>query len=365
MKDMLKRYGKRYFIDAMGGMAQGLFASLLIGTIIGTLGGYVPVAPIRDFLLMVASVCKNDFVVGAAIGVGMARAMNAAPLVMYASAIVGAGSYSIGLIVNKATLAIAAHYLPGAALSADATKLIAGPGGCFFAVILAVELGMLVSKKTRLDILVTPIVTILPAMLFARLVCPYIAYAMFYLGNFINTATEYAPLWMGIVIAVVVGMILTLPISSAAICAMIGISGLAGGAATVGCCAQMVGFAVISFRANRWGGLLSQGLGTSMLQMGNICRKPQIWIAPTLAAAVCGPLSTLLFRLECSGVSAGMGTCGLVGPIGVITATPHSPAMWIGLVLLCLVLPAVLSLVFSLILEKLGLYSVDDMRLEA
>ena len=205
MKEMIKRYGKRYFIDAMGGMAQGLFASLLIGTIIGTLGGYIPVASIRDFLLMVASVCKNDFVVGAAIGVGMARAMNAAPLVMYASAIVGAGSYSIGLIVNKVSMEIAAHYLPGAALSADTTKLIAGPGGCFFAVILAVELGMLVSKKTRLDILVTPLVTILPATLFARLVCPYIAYAMFYLGNFINTATEYAPLWMGIVISVVVG----------------------------------------------------------------------------------------------------------------------------------------------------------------
>jgi uncharacterized membrane protein len=368
MKDKLKLYGKRYFIDAMGGMAQGLFASLLIGTIIGTLGGYIPVAPIREFLLMVASVCKNDFVVGAAIGIGMARAMNAAPLVMYASAVVGAGSYSIGLIVNKAAgaaMSIVAHYLPGAALDAGTTKLIAGPGGCFLAVIIAVELGMLVSKKTKLDILVTPLVTLIPALLVARLTCPYIAYAMFYLGDFINTATEYAPLWMGIIIAVVVGMILTLPISSAAICAMIGISGLAGGAATVGCCAQMVGFAVMSFRANRWGGLVSQGLGTSMLQMGNICRKPQIWIAPTLAAAVCGPLSTLLFKLECTGVSAGMGTCGLVGPIGVITATPHSPMMWIGLVLLCLVLPAVLSLVFSLIFEKLGLYSVDDMKLDS
>jgi uncharacterized membrane protein len=365
MKETLKRYGKRYFIDAMGGMAQGLFASLLIGTIIGTLGGYIPVAPIRDLLLMIASVCKNDFVVGAAIGIGMARAMNAAPLVMYASAVVGAGSYSIGLIVNKATMDIAAHYLPGAALEGGMTKLIAGPGGCFIAVIIAVELGMLVSKKTKLDILVTPLVTLVPALLVARFTCPYIAYAMFYLGDFINTATEYAPLWMGIIISVVVGMILTLPISSAAICAMIGISGLAGGAATVGCCAQMVGFAVISFRANRWGGLLSQGLGTSMLQMGNICRKPQIWIAPTLAAAVCGPLSTLLFKLECTGVSAGMGTCGLVGPIGVITATPHSPTMWIGLVLLCLVLPAVLSLIFSLILEKMGLYRVDDMKLEA
>ena len=365
MKEKLKQYGKRYFIDAMGGMAQGLFASLLIGTIIGTLGGYIPVSAIRDFFQMVATVCKNDFVVGAAIGIGMARAMNASPLVMYSSAVVGAGSYSIGLVVNKATMDILSHYLPGTALLEGTTKLIAGPGGCFFAVILAVELGMLVSKKTKLDILVTPVVTILPAMLLARLISPYIAYAMFYLGDFINTATDYAPFWMGIVISVVVGMILTLPISSAAICAMIGIGGLAGGAATVGCCAQMVGFAVMTFRANRWGGLVSQGLGTSMLQMGNICRKPQIWIAPTLAAAVCGPLSTLLFKLECNGVSAGMGTCGLVGPIGVITATPHSATMWIGIALLCFILPAVLSLVFSLILEKLGLYGVNDMKLDA
>ncbi len=364
MKDTLKKLGRRYFLDAMGGMAQGLFASLLIGTIIGTLGGYIPWDPLRDFLTMVANVCKNGYVVGAAIGVGMACAMKAAPLVMYCAAVVGAGSYSIGLLVNKVTMETVSHYLPGGAVGEGLTSLVAGPGGCFFAVILAVELGMLVSKKTKLDILVTPVVTILPAMLFARLICPYIAYAMFYLGEFINTATEYAPFWMGIVIAVVVGIILTLPISSAAICAMIGISGLAGGAATVGCCAQMVGFAVMTFRANGWGGLVSQGLGTSMLQMGNICRKPQIWIAPTLAAAVCGPLSTMLFKLECTGVSAGMGTCGLVGPIGVISATESSATMWIGLVLTCILLPAVLSLVFSLIMEKLGWYHISDTKLE-
>ena len=358
-----KKYARRYFLDAMGGMAQGLFASLLIGTIIGTVGGYIPWAPLKDLLTMIASVCKNDFVVGAAIGVAMARAMGADPLVMYSSAIVGAGSYSIGLIVNKATMEVASHYLPGAALAEGMSKLTAGPGGCFFAVILAVELGMLVSKKTRLDILVTPLVTIIPAMLLARLISPYIAYAMFHLGNFINAATEYAPFWMGIVIAVVVGMILTLPISSAAICAMIGISGIAGGAATVGCCAQMVGFAVMSFRVNGWGGLVSQGLGTSMLQMGNICKKPQIWLPPTLAAAICGPLSTLIFKLECTGVSAGMGTCGLVGPIGVIAASGTGAMVWFGLLLLCIILPAVLSLAFSLLLEKLGWYQKDDLKL--
>ena len=360
--EKIKKYARRYFLDAMGGMAQGLFASLLIGTIIGTIAGYIPWAALKDVLSMIATVCKNDFVVGAAIGIGMARAMGADPLVMYSGAVVGAGSYSIGLTVTK-SMEILDTYVPGGVLTGDMSKLVAGPGGCFFAVIVAVELGMLVSKKTRLDILVTPIVTIIPAMLLARLLSPVIAFGMFHLGNFINTATEYAPFWMGIVIAIVVGMILTLPISSAAICAMIGISGIAGGAAVVGCCAQMVGFAVISFRVNGWSGLLSQGLGTSMLQMGNICRKPQIWIAPTLAAAVCGPLSTMIFKLQCNGVSAGMGTCGLVGPIGVISASGTDTFVWIGLVLLCILLPAVLSLVFSLLLEKLGWYKKEDLTL--
>ena len=167
-----------------------------------------------------------------------------------------------------------------------------------------------------------------------------------------------------LIMAVVVGIILTLPISSAAICAMIGISGLAGGAAVVGCCAQMIGFAAISFRENRWGGVVAQGLGTSMLQMGNICKKPQIWIPPTLAAAVCGPLSTLVFGLRCEGVSAGMGTCGLVGPLGIISATEHSPMMWIGILLLCIVLPALLSIAFNEILRAIGLVKTGDMKLD-
>lgn len=362
--ETFKRYLSRYFLDAMSGMAQGLFASLLIGTIIGTVGGYIPWKPLSDLLAMIASVAKNDYVVGAAIGIGMARAMGASPLVMYSSAVVGAGSYSIGLILNKITLEVVGHYVPGiSAVGEGLSKLTAGPAGCFFAVIIAVELGMLVSKKTKLDILLTPIVSIVPAMIFARFVSPYIAYAMFGLGNFINSATEYQPFLMGVVISVVVGMILTLPISSAAICAMIGITGIAGGAAVVGCCAQMVGFAVISFRENKWGGVVAQGLGTSMLQMGNICRRPQIWIPPTLAAAICGPLSTLIFKLECTGVSAGMGTCGLVGPIGVISATQASPMMWAGLALCCVVLPAVLSLIFSEIMRKLGWIKLGDMKL--
>ncbi len=361
--NVLVRYLKRYFLDAMGGMAQGLFASLLIGTIIGTVGGYIPWAPARELMLMIATVCKNDFVVGAAIGVAMARAMGAAPLVLYSSAAVGAASYSIGILRDVAAGEIVGHYIPGSAVAEGLAKLTAGPAGCFLAVILAVELGMLVSKKTKVDILVTPIVTIIPAVLLARLISPYIAVAMFYLGDFVNTATTYQPLLMGIVIAVVVGIILTLPISSAALCAMIGITGIAGGAAAVGCCAQMVGFAVISFRENRWNGVVAQGLGTSMLQMGNICRRPQIWIPPTLAAAICGPLSTMIFKLECTGVSAGMGTCGLVGLIGVATATPASAMMWVGMLLCCILLPGALSLVFSEIMRKLGWIREGDMKL--
>ncbi len=360
---VIVRYLKRYFLDAMGGMAQGLFASLLIGTIIGTVGGYIPWTPAKELFSMVATVCKNDYVVGAAIGVAMARAMGASPLVLYSSAAVGAVSYSIGILRHIAEGDVVGAYVPGAAIEAGLAKLTAGPAGCFFAVILAVELGMLVSKKTKVDILVTPIVTILPAALLARLISPYIAVGMFYLGEFVRTATEYQPLLMGIVLAVVVGIVLTLPISSAALCAMIGISGIAGGAAAVGCCAQMVGFAVISFRENRWNGVVAQGLGTSMLQMGNICRRPQIWIPPTLAAAICGPLSTMIFHLECQGVSAGMGTCGLVGLIGVATATPSSVTMWVGMLLCCIILPAGLSLLFSEIMRKLGWIREGDMKL--
>ena len=344
-KEIVKRYARRYFLDAMGAMALGLFASLLIGTIFKTVGTYLKL----DFMAEI-----NTFASGAsgmAIGCAIAYALKAHPLVIFSCAAVGSMGYALGASIPLATGEVIAY--------------TAGPAGAFFAVIAAAEIGMLVSKKTKVDILVTPTVTLVVGFGVAKLLCPGIAYIMYYLGAFINTATELQPLLMGIVISVVVGMILTLPISSAAICAMIGISGLAGGAAAVGCCCQMVGFAVISFRENRWGGIVAQGLGTSMLQMGNICRKPQIWIAPTLASAVCGPLSTMLFKLECTGVSAGMGTCGLVGPIGIISATPNSVMKWVGIVLLCIVLPAVLSLIFNEILRKLGWVKTGDMKIDA
>lgn len=342
--ETVKKYLKRYFIDAMGAMALGLFASLLMGTIFQTVGTYTKWEWFTEI---------NKFASGAsgmAIGCAVAYALKAHPLVIFSCAAVGSMGYSLGAAISLA--------------SGETIAYTAGPAGAFFAVVAAAEIGMLVSKKTKVDILVTPTVTLFIGFVTAKLLCPGIAYVMYYLGAFLNTATELQPFFMGIILSVAVGMILTLPISSAAICAMIGISGLAGGAAAVGCCCQMVGFAVISFRENRWGGVLAQGLGTSMLQMGNICRRPQIWIAPTLAAAVCGPLSTMVFHLKCTGVSAGMGTCGLVGPIGIIAATPNSAMKWIGIVLLCVVLPAVLSWLFNEILRKIGWVRTGDMQLD-
>lgn len=366
----VKQYAHRYFIKAMGAMALGLFASLLIGTIFDTVATYAHL----PFLATVASYAKAA--TGMAIGVAIANALGAHPLVMFSAAAVGAMSNAMGAVI-----------LDGAIISWAATAKAeqgvfysAGPAGAFFAVIIACEIGMLVSKKTKVDVLVTPVVTILVGFAASWLLCPLVSYVMYYLGVFIATATTLQPLLMGVVISVVVGVILTLPISSAAICAMIfsqaaidaaALNGtdegllLAGGAAAVGCCAQMVGFAVSSFRENKWGGIVSQGLGTSMLQMGNIVRRPQIWIPPTLAAAIIGPISTMVFKLKCAGVAAGMGTCGMVGPIGVINATEKGPMLWVGLVLCCLVLPAALSLLFSEIMRKLGWIKENDMLLES
>ena len=366
----VKQYAHRYFIKAMGAMALGLFASLLIGTIFDTVGTYANL----PFLNTIATYAKSA--TGMAIGVAIAHALGAHPLVMFSAAAVGAMANAMGAVI-----------LDGSILSWAATAKAeqgvfysAGPAGAFFAVIVACEIGMLVSKKTKVDVLVTPVVTILVGFGASWLLCPLVSYVMYYLGVFIATATTLQPLLMGIVISVVVGIILTLPISSAAICAMIfsqaaidaaALNGtdegllLAGGAAAVGCCAQMVGFAISSFRENKWGGIVSQGLGTSMLQMGNIVRRPQIWIPPTLASAIIGPISTVIFKLKCAGVAAGMGTCGMVGPIGVINSTEKGPMLWIGLVLCCIVLPAVLSLLFSEIMRKLGWIKAGDMLLES
>lgn len=343
---------KLYFIDCMSSLALGLFSTLLISTIFSTIGKYLVAVPsvesVGAFLNEAAGFAKAA--TGVVLGIAVAHSLKAPPLVLFSAGVVGLCGNDLATVF---------------VLDGVEKSISAGPAGAFIVTILAVEIGKLVSKETKVDILVTPTVTIFTGVLFARLVCPAISFIMYWLGNFVNTATYAQPFIMGVIISVVVGIVLTLPISSAALCAMIGITGLAGGAATVGCCAQMVGFAVISFRENKWGGIIAQGLGTSMLQMGNIVKKPIIWIPATLASAITGPLSTLVFKLECTGVSAGMGTCGMVGPLGIFADMGFgNSGAWVGVVLCCIVLPAVLSLVFNEIMRKLGLIKTGDYKLD-
>lgn len=332
-----------YFVTAMGQMAQGLFATLLIGTILKTVGEYT------GFSFLTDAAGYATAATGAVLGIAVAHALEAPLLVLLSAGVVGLAGNNIA----------SAFLIDGVEKS-----LTGGPAGAFLAALVAVELGKLVSKETHVDILVTPTVTILSGVAVAMAVGPGIGWLMYWLGSFINTATELQPILMGIIISAVVGIILTLPISSAAICAMIGIGGLAGGAAAVGCCAQMIGFAFMSFRENRFSGLVAQGLGTSMLQMGNIVKNPRIWIPPILASMITGPLSTAVFSLKCTGVNAGMGTCGLVGPLGIILDGDGSALMWCGVVLLCLVLPAVLSVLFALLLRRIGWIRKNDLKLE-
>ena len=335
---------KRYGIDAMGAMAQGLFASLLIGTIIKTLGQQLNV----QFLIDAGNFAQQ--VAGPAMAVSIGAALSAPQLVLYSL-------IAVGMAANK---------LGGAG----------GPLAVYFITIVASECGKIVSKETKVDILVTPAVTILVGVGLSVLCAPAIGAAASSVGDFIKWATNLQPLLMGILVSVVVGMALTLPISSAAICAALSLTGLAGGAAVAGCCAQMVGFAVMSFRENGVGGLVSQGLGTSMLQMPNIIRNPRVWIPPTLASAITGPIATCLFHLEMNGpaVSSGMGTCGLVGQIGVYTGWLNDiaagtkaailPMDWVGLILICFVLPAVLTLLFAFFLRKWGWIKGGDLKLQ-
>ena len=335
---------KRYGIDAMGAMAQGLFASLLIGTIIKTLGQQLNV----QFLIDAGNFAQQ--VAGPAMAVSIGAALSAPQLVLYSL-------IAVGMAANK---------LGGAG----------GPLAVYFITIVASECGKIVSKETKVDILVTPAVTILVGVGQTVQSAPTVGAAASSVGDFIKWATNLQPLLMGILVSVVVGMALTLPISSAAICAALSLTGLAGGAAVAGCCAQMVGFAVMSFRENGVGGLVSQGLGTSMLQMPNIIRNPRTWIPPTLASAITGPIATCLFHLEMNGpaVSSGMGTCGLVGQIGVYTGWLNDiaagtkaailPMDWVGLILICFVLPAVLTLLFAFFLRKWGWIKDGDLKLQ-
>lgn len=344
-----KKFYKRYLIDAMGAMALGLFASLLIGTIFNALG---MIPGLSVFSKIGADASK---VAGPAMAVAIAYSLKTAPLVMFSSALVGwlANSYGVA----------------------------GGPLAVLIITIIACEVGMLVSKKTKVDILVTPFVTILVGGVIAIYGAPFVGKGVGVVSAGISFAMTCQPFVMGIIVSALVGIALTLPISSAAICAALGLSGiasgdaglaLAGGAAVAGCCAQMVGFAVMSFRENRWGGLVSQGIGTSMLQMPNIVRNPRIWIPPTLASMITGPLASCVFRLQMYGaaINSGMGTCGLLGPVGIILgwfggSYPEQVTAfdWIGLVLICFILPAVLSTVFCVILRRLGWIKDGDMKL--
>ncbi len=336
---------KRYGLDAMSSMAQGLFCTLLAGTILNTLGTQFNITFLTESIISVGGISYSigslaQAMAGPAMAVAIGCALKAPGLVLFSLIPVG-----------------------------YATNILGGAGGPFavYAVtVIAAEVGKAVSKETPVDILVTPMMTLLAGVLAASLIASPIGNAASSLGELIMWATELHPFLMGIFVSVIVGIALTLPISSAAICAGLGLTGLAGGAAVAGCCAQMVGFAVMSFRENRWGGLVSQGLGTSMLQMGNILRNPRIWIAPVLTSMITGPIATMVFHMEMNGaaVNSGMGTCGLCGPIGVWTGWTAPTAFdWVGLVLICFVLPAVLCALFGYLLRKIGWIKPDDLKI--
>ena len=345
---------RRYGIDALGAMAQGLFCSLLIGTIINTIGSQFHIPFLTN---PVATVAGADYTVGGlasamsgpAMAVAIGSALHCPPLVLFSLITVGFASNALG----------------GAG----------GPLAVLFVAILSAEVGKAVSKETKVDILVTPLVTIGVGIFLSALLAPALGKAAMKVGDIIMWATELQPFLMGILVSVLVGIALTLPISSAAICAALGLTGLAGGAAVAGCCAQMVGFAVSSFPENKWGGLVSQGIGTSMLQMGNIVRNPRIWIAPCVTSAITGPLATCVFKLRMNGaaVSSGMGTCGLVGQIGVYTGWVNDVAAgtkaaitgfdWLGLIMISFILPAVITPIISGLVKKAGWIKDGDMTL--
>ena len=368
IKGFLKRKNivisaRRYGIDALGAMAQGLFCSLLIGTILNTIGTQFHI----DFLTQVVATLGSgenqitytvgglaSAMSGPAMAVAIGSALQAPPLVLFSLVTVGFASNALG----------------GAG----------GPLAVLFVAIIAAEFGKAVSKETKVDILVTPVVTILIGIGAAWIIAPPIGGAADAFGQLIMRTTELQPFFMGILVSVLVGIALTLPISSAAICSVLGLTGLAGGAAVAGCCANMVGFAVMSFRENRWGGLVSQGIGTSMLQMPNIVKNPKIWLPAILTSAITGPLATCVFRLEMNGdpINSGMGTCGLCGQLGVWTGwvNPSAKAIangasaivpgafdWLGLILISFVLPAVLCWVFGLFFRKIGWIKEGDLVL--
>ena len=323
---------KRYFVDAMGAMVYGLFATLLVGTILKTFGDEFHV----HFLSTVVWPFAQQ-ATGPAIALAIAYSLRAPQLVLFSSAVVGVAAYQLG-----------------------------GPLGVFLSSIIAVECGKLISKETRIDIVITPIVTVLIGILIAQFAGPSVQQIMLWLGQIIGQSTNANPILMGIVIAVLVGMTLTLPISSAALCLMLELDGLAAGAATAGCCAQMIGFATISFRENGIQGFLAQGLGTSMLQMPNIYKNWRIWIPPTLSAAILGPIATTVLLMENTALESGMGTCGLVGQIGTWNAMKNefsTSSILLKISILHFILPAILAYIIYCILKKINWIRTGDLKI--
>ncbi len=364
MKEFLKRKDielswQRYGIDALGAMAQGLFCSLLIGTILNTIGTQFGIAFLNEPILFLG---KGDGMVGYTIGgvasllvgpamaVAIGNALKAPPMVLFSLITVGFATNSLG-----------------------------GAGGPFAVLVtacVAAEFGKAVSKETKVDILVAPIVTILVGVGLAMVVAAPIGAFAQWVGSIIMWATEQHPFPMGILVSVIVGIALTLPISSAAICAGLGLTGLAGGAAVAGCCANMIGFAFLSFKENGFGGLISQGVGTSMLQMPNIVRNPKVWIPAIVTSAITGPIATCIFKLQMNGapVNSGMGTCGFCGQIGVWTGWVNDVASgakaaitafdWLGLILISFVLPAIICPLIGMVCRKLGWIKDGDLKLD-
>ncbi|MBQ7014506.1 MAG: PTS sugar transporter subunit IIC [Clostridia bacterium] len=333
--EIIKKFFKRYFVDAMSYMALGLFSTLIIGLIIGQIAK-IPGLGILSQLTTVLG--ASSPVVGAAIGGAIAYGLKMKPLTVFSTIAVGAIGYALG-----------------------------GPVGAFVSGVVGAEVGNILAGKTKIDIILTPFITIVSGGLIGIFVGPYLNQFMTAFGNFINSTTELHPIPMGILVSVLIGLALTAPISSAAICITIGLNGIAAGAAVVGCCCQMVGFAVASFRDNGWGGLLSQGIGTSMLQFGNIMKKPTIWLAPTLASAVLGPISTQVLGMTNNPSGAGMGTSGLVGQFGAFAAmegTVETWVIWVEVIVMHFVLPALFTLAFDAIFRKIGWVKKGDMKLE-
>lgn len=336
MGNFLKKKGitlspKVYFIDALGSMAFGLFATLLVGTILNTIGTTFGIAFLSETIWPLAKAAT-----GPAIAVAIAHTLQAPRLILFASCVVGIHADKLG-----------------------------GPMGVFVATLICVEVAKLISGVTKIDIVITPVVTVLVGVFISTLVGPFINNMMISLGEIIMKATNEAPFIMGMIVSAIVGIVLTLPISSAALCMMISLSGIAAGAATIGCCCQMIGFAAISFKENGVQGLVAQGLGTSMLQVPNIVKNPRILLPPTLASIVLAPFSTVVLKLENSPIGAGMGTCGLVGQISTFTTMQGSNFLHLLFTVLIMhfILPAVVSLIFYYPLKKIGWIKDGDLKL--